>query len=252
MLKTGTQLSTRRVTTGLLLALTAFALGGCGGHAYITPGAGADLAVFVEDREVQDAYTREPMATFPAVLAVARVQASGYWSYRSESYGRGRYSVVTTRDVETDDHVMRLAAMPEVRSVAPLNRLIVSSNLESLKDLRLAAAELHADVLLIYTFDTKFRVKDHDIGPLGIVSLGLLPNHEARITTTASAALYDVRSGFLYGLAESTSTANKMANSWRTSDAIDDARIKAEREAFEGLLNEVEKTWSGTVAMHTR
>ena len=96
----------------------------------------------------------EPAGQFPARIAVARVQAPGYRSRTNNSYGSGRYSVVTVRDIEDDSAFDTISNLPEVAGLAALNRLLISPNLNSIKDLRLSAARLKTDLLLSYTVDT--------------------------------------------------------------------------------------------------
>lgn len=234
-------------------------LAGCA--AYTAPGGPADLGVMgvtpqlAADREKQTGYTmqekfdRKPLARFPAAVAVARVQASGYRSRTASSHGYGAYSVVTTRDVETDEQFQRLAGLPMVRGVAPLSRILLKPELRSDADLRDAAASLQADVLVIYTLDTTFHVRDM-AKPLSVVSLGLSPNQKARVTTTASAVVMDTRNGYVYGLAEASETIDRLASAWTNRDAIDAARLKAESAAFEKLVGELETTWRNVVARY--
>lgn len=243
-----------RVSAGTLVLLTAIVLvaglAGCGAS-YVTPAAGIDLSSFTES-DIQALMDREPVAPFPARVAVARVQASGYRSYSGEAYGYGSYSVVITRDIETDEHFAKIAAWPMVSHIATLNRLLIPRQLESDKELRLAAARLKADILLMYTIDTTFRIRDHDIGPLGIITLGFLPNQESMVTTTASAAIYDVRTGFVYGIAEATAKHKQMSSIWTSQDAIDETRKRTETDAFESLLDELAKTWTLIIIEHAR
>src|SRR5688500_5150296 len=132
---------------------------------YVAPGRGAQIAVFGATAEAQaagtDAYIqkeldRKPLAAFPASIAVARVQAAGYASRTASGWGTGQYSVVTTRDIETDADTERLGKLPMIRGVAPLNRLVLPQRFQTDYELRHAAAKMHADVLLIYTLDTTF------------------------------------------------------------------------------------------------
>ncbi|MHC4260810.1 MAG: hypothetical protein ACYSTF_10450 [Planctomycetota bacterium] len=242
-----------RGLTYLMLAMMILALMGCGAS-YVTPGAGADLSTLagasLTDKDIQKVLDRKPVAPFPAHLATVRIQAPYYRSYMTDSYGSGRYSVVTVKEIETDKHFEQLARLPMIRSVAPLNQILLPTKLESDKELRVAAANLHADLLLVYTLHTVFRVRDHDIGPLGIITLGFLPNHEAKVTSTASAVLFDVRTGFVYGLAESTAREKQMTNVWTSQDTVDESRIKAESRAFEQLLDEFKLTWKGIVEQY--
>ncbi len=217
-------------------------VGGCS-IAYRTPGGGANLKLFA-DRDIREIFERQPSAPRPVHLAIARVQEPHYRSYSSRSHGEGRYSVVTVRDVEKDQDFERLANLPEIEQVVPLNRLLLPEKLETDMDLRRAAATLHADMILIYTFDTDFVIDDA-LRPLTVVTLGLSPNKLVRVSTTASAVLLDVRTGYVYGACESTARRKQLANAWTSRDAVDHSRRKTEREAFEQLLTDFEKLWEG-------
>jgi hypothetical protein len=251
----------RSTTVAATLALLAAGAAGCA--AYTAPGGGADMAVMgvepqlVADRAAQTDYAmqekfdRKPLAKFPTAVAVARVQASGYRSRTAGSHGGGAYSVVTTRDVETDAQVERLAKLPMINGIAPINRILLPPTLKSDLELREAAATLQADVLVIYTLDTNFYVRDM-AKPLSVVSLGLSPNQQARVTTTASAVVMDTRNGYVYGLAEASDSYNRLASAWTNDDAVDAARLKTEAAAFEKLVGELEKTWTTVVARYAK
>lgn len=247
---------------GLHVSVAAMALvtiglaGGCA--SYTTPGRGADLAQVgateqarksLTDPSLREMLEKKPLATFPTGIAIARIQAPQYSSPTTSGWGTGQYSVVLTRDVEKDEHFARFAKLPLVSGIAPMSRLLLPPTLQNDLQLRQAAAKLHADMLLIYTFDTTFS-KNQLAQPLNVVTLGLSPTKTIRVTTTASAILMDTRNGYLYGMAEGTATRSKLTNAWMTSDAIDDARRKNEEEAFEKLVGEFEKTWAGVVTQY--
>lgn len=236
--------------------LTCALLTGCA-H-YATPGRGAQMDMFGAtkaeqavgtDGGIKAALEKKPLASFPASVAVARVQAPGYSSYTARGWGTGQYCVVTTRDIETDADVERLARMNMVRGVAPLNRLVIPSTLQSDYELRHAAAKMHADVLLIYTLDTTFQDYDRTT-PLSLITLGAASNKRMRILCTASAALLDTRSGYVYGLAEATKKHEELANAWKTESEIDARRREVETKAFAQLIGDVEKSWNGVVREH--
>ncbi|MGD9691946.1 MAG: hypothetical protein AB7G17_03830 [Phycisphaerales bacterium] len=226
-------------------------LSGCA--KYQTPGGPADLRAMgisrgeqIErtDANILEKMSRKPAADFPASIAVVRVQSAGYESYTARGHGQGNYSVLTTREAESDTEMARLESLPMVRGIATMNRLVVPQYLSTEKDLREAAAAVHADMVLLYTFDTRFGVTTK-IPALGMITLGLFPDRESQVTSTASAALIDTRTGFIYGLAEATSKAHQPANAWTSQDAVDESRQRAEREAFVNLVGEVEKMWRG-------
>lgn len=223
------------------------ALAGCA--SYTTPGGSAPLSELA-DNDINDMMSKQPAANFPANIAIARIQATGYQNYKQASFGHGRYSVMTTREAETDADIERLNAMPDVRGVAPINKILLPTQLDSIKDLRQAAARLRADVLLIYTFDTSFHAGEQKFAPLNTIALGFLKNKDVSVTTTATAALFDVRTEFLYGIAEATARESKSASVWSTTDAVDDMRVVTEKAAFNDLVPAIEKAWQGIVQEH--
>lgn len=231
----------------LVAFLSLMLLGGCA--SYTTPGGSVAIGSLA-DSDINALMSVQAAATFPAHFAVARIQALGYASYRLSSFGTGRYSVVTTREVETEADFAQLGKMPQVAGIAPLNRILLPEQLDSIKSLREAAARLKADILLIYTFDTSFHAGEQQFAPLNVISLGFLKNKEVSVTTTVSAALFDVRTEYLYGLAESTAKESRNASVWSTSDAVDDLRRETEKQAFSQLIPEIEKTWSGVISQY--
>ena len=239
----------------VLFGLVAAARTGGGCASYTTPGRAADLRTFgvepaardeLSDPSVIRAIDKRPLAAFPTGIAVARVQAPGYRSHTTEGWGTGRYSIVTPRDIEKPEQVERLARLPLVSGIAPLNRLLLPPQLETDLELRQAAAALHADMLLVYTLDTTFVVEDK-AAPLTVITLGLSPNQQARVVTTASAVLMDTRNGYVYGVAEASEKDNRLASGWTSGDAVDESRRRAETKASEKLIGELETMWGGVV-----
>jgi hypothetical protein len=226
---------------------TILILGGCA--SYTTPGGSVQLSELAET-DINELMSKEPAANFPANISIARVQAPGYQSYKVGSFGTGRYSVVTTREVESEEDFKRLSSLPDVAGIAPLNRILLPSNLDSVKSLREASARLKADILLIYTFDTSFHAGEQKFAPLNVISLGFLKNKEVTVTTTVSAAFFDVRTEYLFGLSEATAKESNNSSVWSTSDAVDDMRVTTEKAAFQKLLPEIEKTWSGIITLY--
>lgn len=237
------------------LGIVALLLVGCA--SYLPPGLCADMRLFtapeadprapLTEPDIQAALSRQPLAALPAGIAVTRVQAPGYRSESARSFGHGRYSVVTVRDVEKDEDFDRLARLPQVARVDSVNRLLLPEKLESSREIREAAANLHADFLLVYTFDTQFRTEDLAT-PLTVISLGLFPTKNARVDSTASAVLLDTRNGYVYGTAAASARTTQLANAWTSGTAVDQSRRRAEREAFEALLADIERAWSREVA----
>jgi hypothetical protein len=235
------------------------ALQGCA--QYAAPGGAANFGKLgvtpmardaMTDHDVRTSLDRKPLAAFPAAIATVRVQEPCYRSYSTSGIGVGNYSVVTTREAETNEQMERLAKLPKTRGIAPLNSIVLkpyASHLESDLQLRQAAADVQADLLLIYTFDTQFKTEDK-AAPLTVLTLGLSPNKQVRLTTTASAVLMDTRNGYVYGLAEATTRQNNLTNAWQNDTTIDETRRKTEAEAFAKLVGEVEGTWKRVIATY--
>jgi hypothetical protein len=232
-------------TLRITCVFAALTVSGCA--TYQTPGRGVSVPDITAPA-IAEAMARKPAASWPARLVVARVQASGYQSATTTGYGQGRYSVVTTRDIETEADFARLSAMPKVAGVGVLNRLLLPSTLTSAEDLRGAAAQLQGDIVLMYTIDTSFRTDTQQIGPLQLVSLGFFPNKKAKVTSTCAVALIDTRTGYVYGVAEWTAHDDQRSDLWNNRAAIEKARARAERGAFAGALDELEKLWIGISA----
>lgn len=234
---------------GSMLLTALLCLSGCA-MSYHVPGRGADMSVFtgldprdaLTDASILQVLNRRALAQLPTPLAVARVQSPGYHSYSSRGWGHGRYSVVTTRDIEIDEDFDRLAALQKVERVAPISRLLLSDHLTSDRDLRAAAASVGADLLLVYTVDTTFTTED-GFAPLTVFSLGLFPTKTARVDSTASAVLLDTRSGHVYAAAEGAADTSQLANAWTSRAAVEQSRRRAERRAFEKMLDEFERGW---------
>ena len=192
------------------------------------------------------------MASLPAHLIVVRVQAPGYKSQTiRNTYGTGRFSVVTIRDVEKDEDFKRIARLGQVAQVGTLSRILLPRNLETLYQLRRSAAQLHADMLLVYTFDTDFYTGDSST-PISVITAGLSPHVEAEVHTTASAVLFDVRTGYVYGTLEQSDQNKKTVNHWDIQYAVDRLRLKTERRAFEKLLDEFGPFWTNVVVERIR
>jgi len=230
----------------LALASLSAALAGCASVKYETPGGPAEMSLFV-DRDIRAEFSREPAATRPVYLVLARIQESGYESYRYRAYGHGRYSFVTVREEAEQDAIPRLEALPNLAQIGWLNRLLLPEMRNSERDLRLAGASLYADMLLLYTYDTRFHTDDA-ARPLTVVTLGLSPHRVVAVDTTVSAVLLDVRTGFVYGVCEGSATQKRLASAWTDSDQVDRSRRATERDAFDQMIGELEKLWPSVTA----
>lgn len=209
---------------------------------YTTPGGSVPISSLAE-ADINALIARQPLAAFPAHVVVARIQAPRYRSPRVQGYGLGRYSVVTTRDIETEADFEFLSQLPMIAELAPISRLLLPPRLDAIKDLRTAAAQARAGILLVYSLDTSFNVGAQRYAPLNVISLGFLKNQEATVTTTASAVFFDVRTEFVYGFAETTARESENVTVWNSAAKVDELRIRTEQKVFHQLIRELEKNW---------
>jgi hypothetical protein len=240
------------------IILAAVLLSGC--TSYITPGGRADFASFTHgpalphganppgalSAEAQASFAAVPAAQFPAGLVFARVQAPAYYSYHTDQtgtvFGRGRYSIITTREVGEEEELSRIAALPKVAGVASLSRLLLPVELNSDRELREAAAKLKADLLVLYTFDTSFHESNRSV-PLTTVTLGLTTTKKISVRVTATALVLDTRTGFIYAAFETSERRDLNASLWSERQKADAARQATEQAAFKRLVDEFEKSW---------
>jgi hypothetical protein len=223
---------------------------------YVTPGSDVKISTLA-DEDISRLLSNKPSSEFPANIAIARVQHPEYTShsYRREhrtKFQGQSFSLILTRDAGEDSAFRKLNELSGVRQAAPFNRLLLPYNYKSIKDLRLAAARMKANMLLVYTFDTEFSIDTKNYGPQNIISLGYLKNKDVQVVTTASMALFDVQTEYLYGLAEATANENRKANAWKKQDEVDNLRLSTERKAFEKLIGEIETMWPEVVKEYSK
>lgn len=217
---------------------------------YVTPGSAVKISELA-DEDISKLLSNKPASEFPVNIAVARIQHPQYTSYNYQrnqySQSQGNFSLILTRDAEEDQAFQKLSDLNGVKQASPFNRLLLPYNYKSIKDLRLAAAKMKAQMLMVYTFDTEFTIDTKNYGPQNAFSLGYLKNKDVKVTTTASVALFDVQTEYLYGLAEATSDEHKKSNAWKKGDEVDNLRIATEKKAFDKLMGEIEKLWDGVM-----
>lgn len=234
-----------RLATLAVAVLLAF---GCQAT-YRTPGGPAPIGEMTAPSIAGRLATR-PEASFPATVALVRVQARDYWSHSTAGVARGGLSIVAADDLETPDDAQDITTWPGLRALVRLAAILVPATRgeaphDSLLALREGAASLHADILALYTIDTALRVDDWSPGALGLVTLGLAPTKTAVVHSVASLAFIDVRTGFVFGTAEASARDAQPANTWTSGDATDQCRRRVEREALAKLMLAAGETFTG-------
>jgi hypothetical protein len=216
----------------------------CAGCAsYATPGGPALLASLAAD-PVSNASFAPPVPSFPVHVNLVRVQAANYASLTAERVAGGSFSVVTPAE-RAGRPLKAVSQWPLVADAAQLRPALLPERLATLDDLRLAAAKNLADVLVVYTVDTLFEVDGRNLAPLAEVSLGKPPGERAGITSTASAVLIDVRSGYRYATVNADARLDDLDGAWLTSATLDKKRLETEQQALDALWVEAGKIWRG-------
>ena len=218
----------------ILLAVVAL-LPSCA--SYITPGGPADLGQITADGR-----RASPAAKYPARIAVIQVQQSGYKSQTTTGVGTGAFSVVTKPDAGGEQDLMRLSGLPKVADAIRPTANQLPVRLDSAADLRTALEGMEVDHLLLYTLDTRFSSSDI-LRPLSVVSFGFSPTQKFQVTSSASAVLLDARSGHVYGSVEEITVDSGYSSGWGKRGAMDEQRLKTERESLNKLLESFDSLW---------
>jgi hypothetical protein len=235
-----------KISMGALFVLAvgmAIATSGC--NSYATPKRGADLKTIEavsytpsstpETKTPSGAGSAEPQPTaqFPVDLAIVRMSAS---------FGTGLFSVMTVRDIETEEDYDRILDQTDIEQIVTLNRLLLPKQFQGYQDLQRAADRLHADMLLIYTIDTAFYDRNSST-PLTVITLGFSPTVQIKVVTTISGILLDAKTDYVYGALEVTDQKEKSTSALSTKDDCDALRVQTERAALDKFLDEFETTW---------
>jgi len=219
----------------------------------MTPGGPAPLTAFRSTDTVVGgggAQTANAAPSFPASIAVARVQAPEFRADPPlQSRNGGHFSVVTSDQGSASGLLKGISAWPVVAGVSVIDPSTLPEAFNSPGDLRLAAAKLSADVLLIYTVDTSFRVRGQAYGPGYSIPVGTTkPDGDTGITVTASAVFKDVRTGATLASASAVAVASDVASAWPSVKMIDRKRQDTEHKAIELMLTDAQNQWTDIVA----
>jgi hypothetical protein len=211
----------------------------------------ADRIAQQTDPSVRERLDLVPAADFPATVATAHVQAS--WRSHSRRHARSSsytgMTLISDPELESAASLNELRGLPGLQSIRPIRSLLVEGDIEGLNDLRRAAATLQADMVMVYTFDTKTR-ENTTVPVVGVASLGILPNIEQNATSRVTGGLIDVRTGYLYGILEAEGEATQLANGWTSDEARGDAALRAERRALRSFVDAAAELWGDVVAEH--
>jgi hypothetical protein len=184
-----------------------------------------------------------PTLELPANLILARVKQD-YSCGRTECTGDAPVlTVINTRSVESEEDLERVSKLEGISDVGFLNGIVATGRAVSVSALRSSAAKLNGDLLLIYMVDNDSN-ESSSFPLLSLLSLGFIPNQRHEANSTISAALVDVKTGYIYGTLEETARKDLLTTSWASDSVNEELQKETERAAFEKILGSLEKFWN--------
>ena len=190
-----------------------------------------------------------PTASFPVNIAFARIQPIRSNVRREQDcIGQGRFCLISNRYLETEESMQKLLALDDLRGIAPINQFLISDTEDTQEQLRNAASAVQAEMLLVYSVNTRSEIASHELGILGAAFLGYAPTKKALVNTTISAGLYDTSTGYVCALFEASASVDKRGNFWSIDSVTDSATREAESEAFHALIGNIEQRWPAFLA----
>ncbi|CAN5700970.1 hypothetical protein BH11PLA1_BH11PLA1_08470 [soil metagenome] len=172
-----------------------------------------------------------PRTRLPAVIALACVGYDWNNAFQVKPFGPAGDAV----------SLNELKRLPQVRDVVMLDPLAAGDS-KSINDVRRAAAELGADVLVLVSVDPVHKPESAFPG-VALVTLGMVPDRNVQVDLTAAALMIDVATGTRLGVARATADASRVSNAWGANGAGIDAETDAARDAYRQLVGEMKAVW---------
>lgn len=223
----------------------AFALAALSGCCMPSGRAAVDLAAI--DAAGRGATPAIVAPRFPLRVAAARLQyeAEGTSSYRQPGglvAHNDTAALVVAWSTPTRWLENELNDRGRVGGVVSLSDPVAAPLAEIVSSLRSAAARDGADLLLIYSIES--RADRHMLtGVLSLITLGVFPETVAEADASSRGRLIDTRSGYVYGRYEASDGAWQPANLYTADDAEQSVHDRAERHATLAMLDDVMKGW---------
>lgn len=192
----------------LVLSAVLSAVAGCASHHQMTPLSGlfehsglindprqvGRLEKSMTDKEIANLLDADVRAKLPTTLAVAKFKShcSGYQPY-----------LATIDAEELGAWEKAVAKQKLVRGVQPISALATGSESVSLHSLRVAAARMNCELLLVYLQADGYVDNFNDAAALywTVVGLWVVPGNRLEHRTVMQAILMDSRTGAILGTA---------------------------------------------------
>lgn len=243
----------KQAVTIVLVALFV-ALSGCSatvqstsGKSYLekyseVPAAETDVTEGVKgiDQLVREAASVEPVLRFPARIGLARIGEYG------------RLSAIPEAEAE---HWMDLKArlgggygdfVPINPLVAALTNSVMTREqraaMDTVDEIRLAAARQHLDAVLIYEVSTSRQVRQNALAATDftLITAFVLPTRKVKGVAVGNALLIDVIQGYPYGTAQADIEERKMATLWGVESKTSAMNERMRAAVTQALTDEAE------------
>jgi hypothetical protein len=190
--------------------------------------------------EIRKAALTEPILTFPARIGLARIEngrltdipepeAADWQKFSKDHKQLGQFvsvNVLGTANAFDTPRGWRYRSLSDI----------------SVESIRLAAARQHLDAVLIYEINSRARKNNTvlAIADLTIVGGAILPTRSITAEGSARALLVDVRNGYPYGSASSSTEISKFSSSWGSDEREVKIQKQALNQAYEELSPRIE------------
>lgn len=214
--------------------------------------ASVDPLVFAAEFRPEGSGGEPARVEWPATVVVTRV---GYATdTHTRRHGQGvPLKVLRTPDAAGTGPLRDLGdKLESVREVWVLQPEMLSGLMaDDATTIRQAAQRLGADLLVPYSLSTEKSNTFH-FPFLSVLTLGLIPNATAEAAVVVRAAVVEPTRGHVLHRFESHSRKSQITNYYVVHDDEDKAADRAEKEAFNKLLEQVEEEWPRIVGQARR
>lgn len=143
---------------------------------------------------------------------------------------------------ENERLVRMLSSRPGISEVLAANEILMPPD-AGVFGFRTMAAQMQADTVLVYALYSEDRARGAS-SVLNLVSLGLAPITRIEASAQVDAALFDVRTGYLFKLMETRVEGQTRADWWSAQDAGQEQRTKLEGQALVRFNDELGQAWA--------
>lgn len=168
----------------------------------------------------------------------------------NSGYGSGHFRVVADRLPSENTELALIGKLPQISEVITFNPMLIPPALNSIRDLRVLAAKLQADLLLIYTLDVVVYAEKQPTGMLDALTFDLFADQGLEAKTRTTGMLVDVRTGHIYGLLSGEGSAGQEHVPFRKVSDTDSLRQHSEQESYRQFVADFSRLWQSVLQAH--